>query len=62
MPVDPNKINPEQLYTVKEAASFLEVTEQTVRKHIREKKLEAHKSGKKFLIKGRQLLLLVEPS
>jgi excisionase family DNA binding protein len=39
-----------RLYNVAEAAALLEVTSQTVRKYIKEEKLQAQKIGRAFFI------------
>ena len=58
MPINPTKIDSDQLYTVEEAAEILGVDEQTIRRYInnKNKKLPAHKGpGGRWFIKGSDL-------
>ncbi|MEW6684785.1 MAG: helix-turn-helix domain-containing protein [Candidatus Edwardsbacteria bacterium] len=55
MPLSPREIDSNKLYTVNETSRILAVTEQTVRKHLREKKLSGKKIGRRWHIKGTEI-------
>lgn len=59
MPLSPKDIDSGKLYTVLESAQFLSVTEQTVRKLVREKRLAGKKIGRRWHIRGSELRRLI---
>jgi excisionase family DNA binding protein len=59
MPLSPKDIDAVKLYTVLESAQFLAVTEQTVRKLLREKRLVGKKIGRRWHIRGSELRRLI---
>lgn len=52
MVISPREVDPGKFYTVEEVAIFLDISEQTVRKHLRSDVLEGKKIGKRWHIKG----------
>ncbi|HAF07472.1 MAG: helix-turn-helix domain-containing protein [bacterium] len=60
MAVIPSQIDENKLYTVSEVAEILNVTEQTVRKHLKVKLLKGKKIGKKWYIEGREIKKFIE--
>ncbi len=59
MPLSPKEIDSVKLYTVLECAQILTVTEQTVRKFLREKRLVGKKIGRRWHIRGSELRRLI---
>ena len=59
MPLSPKDIDASKLYTVLECGQLLTVTEQTVRKLLREKRLTGKKIGRRWLIRGSELRRLI---
>ncbi len=55
MPVSPKEIDSAKLYTVSETAKILAVTDQTLRKHLTEKRISGKKVGRRWLIKGSEI-------
>ncbi|KPJ53844.1 hypothetical protein AMJ39_02835 [candidate division TA06 bacterium DG_24] len=55
MPLAPESIDPRKLYTVFETAEILQLSEQTVRKHLRDAKLRGRKIGKRWHIRGAEI-------
>lgn len=45
-----NLVNMQEFYTTREAQSVLHLTDETIRKYIREERLTAVRFGKKYLI------------
>jgi excisionase family DNA binding protein len=60
MSLSPKEIDPNKLYTVEETASFLSLSEQTVRKHLREKKFTGKKIGRRWHIRGSTIRKFIE--
>ncbi len=60
MPLAPKEIDPSKLYTVEETAAFLSVSEQTVRKHLRDTKLTGRKIGRRWHIRGSMIRRFIE--
>jgi excisionase family DNA binding protein len=59
MPLSPKDIDAVKLYTVLECAQIFGVTEQTVRKLLREKRLVGKKIGRRWHIRGSELRRLI---
>jgi len=59
MPLSPKDIDVVKLYTVLESAQIFAVTEQTVRKLLREKRLVGKKIGRRWHIRGSELRRLI---
>lgn len=59
MALSPKEIDSGKLYTVLESARILSVTEQTVRKLLRERRLSGKKIGRRWHIKGSELKHLI---
>jgi excisionase family DNA binding protein len=55
MPLAPESIDPGKLYTVFETADMLQLSEQTVRKHLRDSRLRGRKIGKRWHIRGAEI-------
>lgn len=55
MALAPKEISPGKLYSVDETARILEVCSETVRKHLRERKIRGKKIGRRWLIKGKDI-------
>jgi excisionase family DNA binding protein len=55
MPVSPKEIDSAKLYTVTETARILAVTDQTVRKHLTDRRLIGKKVGRRWLVKGSEI-------
>ncbi len=62
MPIDPTKIAPAQLYTVKEIAVILGVDEQTVRRYLNKGNLSGRKNrnSRRWLIKGSEIKAFID--
>ncbi len=59
MPLSPKDIDAVKLYTVLECAQIFGVTEQTVSKLLREKRLVGKKIGRRWHIRGSELRRLI---
>ena len=60
MALSPNEIDRLKLYTVGETARFLEVSEQTVRKYLRDGLLSGKKIGRRWHVKGQSIKKFIE--
>ncbi|MDD3803923.1 MAG: helix-turn-helix domain-containing protein [bacterium] len=60
MAVSPKQIDEAKLYNVMEVSEILNVTEQTVRKHLRYSLLKGKKIGKRWYIEGREIKKFIE--
>lgn len=60
MPLSPKDIDSNKLYTVEETARFLNVSAQTVRKHLRERSLVGKKIGRRWHIRGSKIKKFIE--
>lgn len=56
-----NEIKPEQIYTPKEARSFLKVSESTMKRMIKNGVVRAYKVSGQYRIWGKEILNLVSP-
>lgn len=56
-----DKINPDQVYTPKEARDFLKVSESTMKRMIKNGVIKAYKVSGQYRIWGKEILLLVSP-
>ncbi|MDD5552126.1 MAG: helix-turn-helix domain-containing protein [Candidatus Pacebacteria bacterium] len=56
-----NKINPNQVYTTKEAQDFLKVSKSTIKRYLKQGIIRAKKVGGRYKILGKELLGLVSP-
>jgi len=54
-------IKPNQVYTTEEARNFLQISESTIKRHLKRGILRANKVGGRYRILGRELLRLVSP-
>lgn len=59
-PLSPKEVDLNKLYTVNETARLLDVSEQTIRKHLREKRLTGRKIGRRWLIRGSMIRKFME--
>jgi len=59
-PLSPKDVDLNKLYTVNETARLLDVSEQTIRKHLREKRLTGRKIGRRWLIRGSMIRKFME--
>ena len=59
-PLSPKDVDMNKLYTVNETARLLDVSEQTIRKHLREKRLSGRKIGRRWLIRGSNIRKFME--
>jgi excisionase family DNA binding protein len=59
-PLSPKDVDMNKLYTVNETARLLDVSEQTIRKHLREKRLTGRKIGRRWLIRGSMIRKFME--
>jgi excisionase family DNA binding protein len=55
MPLAPENIDPGKLYTVFETADILQLSEGTVRAHLRDNRLHGRKIGKRWHIRGAEI-------
>jgi len=55
------EIKPNQVYTTREARSFLKVSESTIKRLLKKGIIRANKVGGQYRILGRELLRLVSP-
>lgn len=55
------QINPEKIYTPKEARDFLKVSESTMKRMLKSGIIEAYKVSGQYRIWGREILRLVSP-
>ncbi len=60
MALSPNEIDRHKLYTVEETARFLEVSDQTVRKYLRNGLLSGKKIGRRWHVKGQSIKKFIE--
>lgn len=60
MAVSPKQIDETKLYSVTEVSEILNVTEQTVRKHLRDLLLKGKKIGKRWYIEGKEIKKFIE--
>lgn len=60
MAVSPKQIDETKLYNVMEVSEILNVTEQTVRKHLRYSLLKGKKIGKRWYIEGKEIKKFIE--
>ena len=60
MPINPTEIEPGKLYATKEAADFLKVNEQTIRRWIKTGEIRGKKVGSRWIIQGAELRKRVE--
>ncbi|MCP6726803.1 MAG: helix-turn-helix domain-containing protein [Patescibacteria group bacterium] len=54
-------IEPNQIYTSKEAGDFLRLSERTMKRFLKQGIIRANKVGGRYRILGRELLRLVSP-
>ncbi|MCH7760855.1 helix-turn-helix domain-containing protein [candidate division TA06 bacterium] len=59
-PLSPKDVDMTKLYTVNETARLLDVSEQTIRKHLRDKRLTGKKIGRRWLIRGSMIRRFME--
>ena len=57
----PEEIKPNQVYTTKEARSFLKISNSTIKRFLKKGILRANKVGGRYRILGRELLRAVSP-
>lgn len=55
------KIEPDQIYTTREARNFLKVSESTIKRLLKKGMIKAYKVGGQYRIWGSEILLLVSP-
>lgn len=55
------KIKPDEIYTTREARSFLKVSESTIKRLLKRGIIKAYKVGGQYRIWGDELLRLVSP-
>jgi len=55
------KIEPDQIYTTKEARDFLKVSESTIKRLLKKGIIKAYKVGGQYRIWGSEILILVSP-
>ncbi|KQC13315.1 MAG: hypothetical protein APR63_08915 [Desulfuromonas sp. SDB] len=60
MVISPREVDPNKFYTVEEVAVFLDISEQTVRKHLRNYVLKGKKIGRRWHIKGAVIRKFIE--
>lgn len=61
MPVNNDKINPNEIYTTSEARSLLKVSNSTIKRLLKRGLIRANKIGGQYRITGKELLRLVSP-
>ncbi len=55
MALSPAEIDEKKLYSVDETARLLEVSSQTIRKHLKKRSIKARKIGRRWLIRGTEI-------
>lgn len=60
MAVSPKQIDESKLYNVEEVSVILNVSDQTVRKHLRDMMLRGKKIGKRWYIEGKEIKKFIE--
>ena len=55
------KIEPNQVYTTKEARDFLKVSESTIKRYLKNGIIKAYKVGGRYRILGSEILILISP-
>jgi excisionase family DNA binding protein len=55
------EINPKEIYTTKEAQSFLKISESTIKRLLKKGIIKAYKVGGTYRIWGDEILRLVSP-
>lgn len=56
-----DEIKPNQVYTTKEARSFLKVSESTIKRFLKKGIIKAYKVGGNYRILGSEILRLIAP-
>jgi excisionase family DNA binding protein len=60
MAISLRKIDPNKFYTIEETSDFLDLSSQTIRKFLRESKLEGKKIGRRWHILGKNVINFVK--
>jgi excisionase family DNA binding protein len=55
------EINPNEIYTTKEARDFLKVSESTLKRMLKKGIIKAYKVGGQYRIWGSEILILISP-
>ncbi len=55
------EINPNEVYTTKEARNFLKISESTIKRFLKKGTIRANKVGERYRILGSELLKMVSP-
>ena len=55
------KINPDEVYTTREARDFLKISESTIKRLLKKGIIKAYKVGGQYRIWGSEILILVSP-
>lgn len=56
-----SKINPKELYTIKEVQDFLKISQSTIKRFLKKGIIKAYKVGGQYRIWGSEILRLVSP-
>jgi len=60
MSISLKKIDPNKFYTIEEISNFLDMSSQTIRKFLREKKMKGKKIGRRWHILGKNVINFVK--
>jgi excisionase family DNA binding protein len=60
MAISLKKIDPNKFYTIEEISHFLDLSQQTIRKFLREKKMKGKKIGRRWHILGKNIINFVK--
>lgn len=60
MSISLKKIDPNKFYTIEEISHFLDLSQQTIRKFLRQKKMKGKKIGRRWHILGKNIINFVK--
>ncbi|OQX56659.1 MAG: hypothetical protein B5M53_00325 [Candidatus Cloacimonas sp. 4484_209] len=60
MAISLKKIDPNKLYTIDEISNFLDLSSQTIRKYLRDKRIAGKKIGRRWHILGKDIINFVK--
>ncbi|TET18999.1 MAG: DNA-binding protein [Candidatus Cloacimonadota bacterium] len=60
MAISLKKIDPNKFYTIEEISNFLDLSSQTIRKFLREKRMKGKKIGRRWHILGKNVINFVK--
>lgn len=61
MPISPENINPDSLYTTEETRDLLQISDSTMKRWLKKELIKANKIGGRYRILGKEILRLISP-